>query len=544
MSDDEGLGGGELSLLEPNEGLLPDGRTKPLWLDGKRYEGGVCDYVQDSIENFMLVQELSGTGYKYDDVTIVAPEGGDYRRCPICTLPKHSCRCAPPPERKPSIQGNASQYEPGGSDSDDEGPLMTRKPRPAGFTLTCRLAKTQGSDWADTEVPTPRGGHSSVFLAADKRHSWETDKLITFGGFDYDDGELFQGYKTVVHTHAVLGGVQGGNTKYFGELHWLCLETSTWHRPDAVAGEAPAARAFHTATIARVRARDGRAAGRTLMFVFGGRGGGGRSFNDLSFLDVTDMRRLSWHQVATSVQPSLRYQHSAVLLGETNGKLLVFGGRAANGTATNDLWALDCAYAAQTEAEPVLAQLQAGGLWTQPHVAGVPPSPRFGHQMSLLPEGGRLYVLGGGEPVGQDYTPTNQVQRDVKAMPGRMEAWELDTVNFIWSKPRLPSFNGHFPRGGLHFTLSTGGRFLLCFGGAEPRVVEAGGQLMPVARGYIHLLDLGNLRWAEPVMADGIVPDARYGHSANVIGSRVVTFGGWDDQGAVNDLLVFEMPRQ
>ena len=121
-----------------------------------------------------------------------------------------------------------------------------------------------------------------------------------------------------------------------------------------------------------------------------------------------------WVAVNTiSAGPAARFYHCAEVVGK---RIIVHGGW--NGTDIfDDVW---------------IFNVDTFG-WMQPKTGGFAPSPRYGHSLTLLPDG-RLMMFGG-VSIDRDKGGVPQYHDDVR---------QLDTETMMWTRPRIA---GHTPTG-------------------------------------------------------------------------------------------------
>jgi len=138
----------------------------------------------------------------------------------------------------------------------------------------------------------------------------------------------------IKHLLLVFGGLN--HRERYSDVWVYDTKTKKWSEL-AVEGEAPAARAHHTATLIGDQ-----------VFVFGGYGGHGKSYNELAVLDLgtmlqhpNDVREVvapSWkHPVLKGKGPSPRFDHTATWFPD---KLVILGGRD-NVSMHNDMHHLE-----------------------------------------------------------------------------------------------------------------------------------------------------------------------------------------------------------
>jgi hypothetical protein len=406
--------------------------------------------------------------------------------------------------------------------------------------------------------------------------------MVVFGGYRYDDGtdSMFRDYKThVKHERDV---------DYVSDVCFLDLKTSLWNQVRCVGcsrrsngGKAamPDGRWGHTSSMVGTR-----------MWVYGGRGRGGRLLGDMWFLDCaplgeigmggqmglqvsehdkeTETVTLKWHQIHVTSSPPCRTLHAMTCINDARStKLVLFGGKSATGEGMGDLWTFDVTMALEGEAvdldgdDYILAEYAAANVWKVPTDSGHRPRARFGHMMCALPDGGRIYVIGGCNVA------------SVSAGGPTMDVVELDLGTWSWGVPHMPPVNGTPPIRMYSSSMSVvGGRYLICFGGAkvnpltnEPIAValkEKHHRVQPedsddeeytetVQTGVVY--DLGKNRWMNPPLVAAPqqpgkfqqhIPTARHSLSAITVGHRVVFFGGTDDDSPNNDVFVLQLAEQ
>ena len=219
------------------------------------------------------------------------------------------------------------------------------------------------------KLPSGRGGASMVYADG---------KLVTFGGHWFAGDDKFA---------------------YSDETWLLDTEKLVWHKMPC-SGQVPPPRYGHSSALIGSR-----------MFIFGGKGPNGDTYKDVYFLDLVDW---IWVAVNTvSAGPSARFYHACEVVGR---KLVVHGGW--NGSELfDDLW---------------IFNVDTFG-WSMPKTDGFSPSARYGHSLTLCPDG-RLVMFGG---TSFD-DPKNGIPKyndDVR---------QLDTDTMTWARPRC---GGHTPTG-------------------------------------------------------------------------------------------------
>jgi hypothetical protein len=447
-------------------------------------------------------------------------------------------------------------------------------------SLLCRAVDTTGHDHFGLHKPPPIYGHTAVLVPKRIDRGGDVDRMVVFGGYKYDDGRasMFQDYKTRVMNES--------DVEYLSEVSFLDLKTSLWHnvkcrgcsrRSKGRKAAMPEGRWGHTATMV----------GRK-MWVYGGRGRGGRLMGDMWFIDcaplgdehttgdedseIPEQFVLKWHQIHVTCAPPPRMLHAICCVHDARTtKLVMFGGKGGAKNADTwqglgDLWTFDVTMALEGEAvdldgdDYILAEYAAANVWKEPADSGHRPRPRFGHMMAALPDGGRIYIIGG----------CNVAK--VSAGGRATDVIELDLSTWSWGLPHMPPVNGPAPPryyGGC--SSMVGGRYLLCFGGAtvnpqtnEPMALELKEQqhrrheldeegdeieyMETVQLGYV--FDLGKNRWTTPQLVGAQqeeghtqqhIPTARHSLSAVTVGHRVVIFGGTDDHAPNNGVFVMQL---
>eukprot|EP00753_Platysulcus_tardus_P016605 PLAT5888.1.p1 GENE.PLAT5888.1~~PLAT5888.1.p1 ORF type:complete len:509 (-),score=219.31 PLAT5888.1:108-1634(-) len=341
--------------------------------------------------------------------------------------------------------------------------------------------------------PRARGGHSTTLAGS---------AVVVFGGHFFEGGTKFS---------------------YLNDTVVLDINEMAWLRPKA-RGSAPEPRYGHSATLVERELPSGDVDAK--LFFFGGRGRGGKLFNDIHTLDVNTWR---WRRVQVStVGPPPRFNHSELLVGS---KIVIFGGWDGR-SAFNDFWVFDTEH----------------NTWIKPRTAGVAPRARHGASMCLT-EDGRVLVFGG-YAFGDGDRPV--YLGDVR---------ELDTETMVWSRPRV---TGDYPTPRYGHTSAMVDRLMVVFGGwmgvrkcilcnvakssSGTRIEHApdciiGKSLLhsdaddapPLQVDYLNVLDTHTMEWSNPTF-EGAPPGNRYGHTVTPVGTHLLVFGGWDGNRALNEL--------
>jgi serine/threonine protein kinase len=139
--------------------------------------------------------------------------------------------------------------------------------------------------------------------------------------------------------------------------------------------------------------------------------------------------------------PCARIQHSTIFF---DGKMFMFGGKTRQ-SRLNDLWTLDTL----------------NFTWKRIRTYGIPPSPRYGHEMMAC--GSNLYIFGGYAPSfmrQKENFPSEVIKFNLKTFEWSLEQQDLD---FVPLKPR-----GRHNTSSIIFCKNR----LLVFGGVTDQDVE------------------------------------------------------------------------
>ncbi|KAK4233725.1 Tip elongation aberrant protein 1 [Achaetomium macrosporum] len=215
-----------------------------------------------------------------------------------------------------------------------------------------------------------------------------------------------------------------------------------------------------------------------------------------------------WSRAPVSGAPHTALRaHTTTLVGSN---VYVFGGCDSR-ACFNELYVLDAD----------------AFYWSAPHVVGDVPVPL--RAMTCTAVGKKLVVFGGGD--GPAY------YNDV---------YVLDTVNFRWSKPRILGDKVPSKRRAHTACLYKNGIYV--FGGGDG--VRA---LNDIWR--LDVSDINKMSWkliSGPSAADGrspvngkdVRPKARGYHTANMVGSKLIIYGGSDGGECFNDVWVYDVETQ
>ena len=313
------------------------------------------------------------------------------------------------------------------------------------------------------KLPSARGGASIVFADG---------KLVAFGGHYFAGNDKFE---------------------YLDETWLLDTERLVWHQVKC-SGQIPGKRYGHSAHLLGSR-----------MYIFGGKGPSNEYYKDVYFLDLVEW---VWVCVSTVSQgPTARFYHASELVGK---KIVIHGGW--DGTDIfDDLWIFNTDSFA----------------WMQPKVSGFAPTPRYGHTITLVPDG--RIMLFGGTSIGEG-SVVPKYNDDVR---------QLDTDSMIWTRPRV---NGHTPTGryGHSATLLDNGCIAM-FGGWGRGGCQCKESINDPKAHSLQVLDTVSMTWWVPRRVGKKVPRHLHNHGATRAGSAIFMFSGCDGRQAVNEFVVLNI---
>lgn len=142
--------------------------------------------------------------------------------------------------------------------------------------------------------------------------------------------------------------------------------------------------------------------------------------------------------------------------------------------------------------------------WSRAPVSGAPQKPVRAHTSTLI--GSNVYVFGGCD----SRTCFNDL-------------YVLDADAFHWSTPKV---TGDIPIPLRAMTSTAVGKKLVVFGGGDG----------PAYYSDVYILDTINFRWHKPRIIGDQVPSARRAHTACLYKSGIYVFGGGDGVRALNDI--------
>lgn len=279
----------------------------------------------------------------------------------------------------------------------------------------------------------------------------------------------------------ILGGQQhkaAGVFEYFS-LNPTVLDTEThmWFQPRVALGKGPVERAYHTTT--RVGSS---------LFIFGGstakKAGESGLLGDMV---VFDLVRMAWEtRDVRGKTPKARFMHTAEL---SEGRLYLFGGSDGN-KSLSDVNVLDVSTM----------------LWSQPKCGGSIPPGLQAHSCTLV--GDRLFMVGG-MTVAMDEAAHSFIKYSA-------DVYTLHTATLEWVRLQQ---RGEQPKARAYHAAAVVGNFLVLLGGWS-------GQCENLAT--LSTLDLDGVGTWASVAVPGQPPAGAYGHTVTVLGSNILTFGGWD----------------
>ncbi|PRP87047.1 hypothetical protein PROFUN_04783 [Planoprotostelium fungivorum] len=289
------------------------------------------------------------------------------------------------------------------------------------------------------------------------------------------------------NTCLYLFGGWGSTKKFLDDFYIYHLEGGYWTKPTTT-GTPPSARAGHTMTLVDNK-----------IYLFGG--GDERSYmNDLYIFDID---QLEWQQAyVKGLTPAARSRHTA---SRISSGILIFGG-GDDGRTQNDLFLLD------------LVVME----WKNIKLDGPSPSPRWGHSVS--PASDQNLIFFGG------HSGTDMLQ----------DLWMLNTEDFIWQQLKPNGAIGvsdsqppTYPSKRAGHVSAPIGRRIFFFGGGD----GVGNVFNDV---WILDMTSPDMHWSNPTLS-GNAPTPRGAHTINVIGSKLIMFGGGDQQKRKVDTYILDI---
>lgn len=167
----------------------------------------------------------------------------------------------------------------------------------------------------------------------------------------------------------------------------------------------------------------------------------------------------------------------------------------------------------------------------QPKTTGFAPSARYGHTITLIPDG-RLLIFGGCT-ISKETNFVPRYNEDIR---------QLDTATMIWSRPIM---NGNCPTGRYGHTcvLSDKDHSKLVLFGGWGRCGNQNQEFINDTRAFpIHVLDTKSMVWYVPRKVSKKPMKHLYNHGACSSGaSSILMFGGFDGRQSSNDFIVMNL---
>ncbi|KAI9899186.1 hypothetical protein N3K66_005647 [Trichothecium roseum] len=145
-----------------------------------------------------------------------------------------------------------------------------------------------------------------------------------------------------------------------------------------------------------------------------------------------------------------------------------------------------------------------GMYWSKAPVSGTPHPSLRAHTTTLI--GSNIYIFGGCD----SRTCFN-------------ELWVVDADSFYWSRPQV---TGEIPMPLRAMTCTAVGKKLVVFGGGDG----------PAYYNDVYVLDTANMKWTRPRILGDKMPSKRRAHTACLYKNGIYVFGGGDGVRALNDI--------
>jgi N-acetylneuraminic acid mutarotase len=215
--------------------------------------------------------------------------------------------------------------------------------------------------------------------------------------------------------------------------------------------------------------------------------------------------KIPWHQLSVFVMFlfPFRFFHAAELVGR---KIVIHGGWDGS-EVFSDLWIFN------TDSF----------VWMQPRSAGFGASARYGHTLTLTPDG-RLLVFGGCSLPESGIPKYND---DIR---------QLDIDTMVWSRPRI---TGQVPTGRYGHSATLMNDKIFVFGGWGKGGCQSR-ELIDDARAYTTaILDIKSMSWYVPRKLGHKPAKHTYNHACCRCGpSSVYLFGGFDGRQSLGEFHV------
>lgn len=269
------------------------------------------------------------------------------------------------------------------------------------------------------------------------------------------------------------------------------------------------------------------------IFIFGGRTEKSKYLNDIYMLDLDTY---IWAKVSTSTSSPLpRMGHTCVMVGT---RMAMFGGYNGNKTF-DDFWVFNTENAS----------------WMNPVVEGKPPLSRYNHMMNLTHDGRILIIAGCHLEKGFPTYLRDLVQLNTETM-----TWERPRVMGDMMIPAMGCTSLLFDNQLVVFGGWTGvEKCIICgvvqskgrnagpahqpdciLGRSLLRAEDSKDPMEPIQLPYMRVLNVDTFEWRIPESVERPCPP-RYGHSMIQVGAHILIFAGWDDTGALADLVALQV---
>jgi N-acetylneuraminic acid mutarotase len=219
-----------------------------------------------------------------------------------------------------------------------------------------------------------------------------------------------------------------------------------------------------------------------------------------------DLARGTWTDLGDSAYGPPARTAGSLSYDINSKRAILFGGGTAFAAGLNDMWAYD----------------PAKNLWTELHPAGDLPSARGAHSMVYEERSGKIMLFGGqlAEGAEDDGLPFHLAN----------DTWTYDAAANEWTELR-PNEGVPAPRSSQAMVYDTRSGKVIMFGGlTNEGVANDTWAYDPAANVWAELNPTGDLPL--PRSNHAMVYDTRSG--------KVIMFGGYTDEGEVNDTWVYD----
>ena len=114
----------------------------------------------------------------------------------------------------------------------------------------------------------------------------------------------------------------------------------------------------------------------------------------------------------------------------------------------------------------------------------------------------------------------------------------LDTDTMIWTRPRV---EGKIPTGRYGHSAQLMGDKLIIFGGWGRGGCQSSDEIKNNNAHSLHVLDIRGMVWYAPVKTSKKPTKHIFNHGACVTGNTLLTFGGFDGRQSGNDFFVMNL---